>query len=338
MEVDTIITPPTKLKGIMMQMVFSKCLSVVAKFGIADCIGEASISPIELSQKSQTSPDVLLRIVRVLAAHGIFEIDELGNISNTESSNFLKTNQPSSQRNFVRMMGSHWMWEVFNHLEHSLTTGETAFPQAFPQAQNLFDYFNEYSPIEGKIFSKAMSDFSYSFDTVLIESYSFENFKKVVDVGGAEGQLLKTIKTHYPKIQAILFEMPHAIEQAQLKDDTNKLEFVSGDFFRFIEPKSDCIILKYILHNWNDESCIQILKNCRNSIDDNGTLLIMSMLIEPNENQVFEKSLDIVMQLLLGSKERTQTEFEALLEKSHFKLNQVIETHCPLKILEVVPT
>ncbi len=84
--------------------------------------------------------------------------------------------------------------EAFNHLEHSINTGDSAFVAAFPESQNLYQYFKETSPNEGKVFSQAMSGFSYAFDPVLADAYDFSGFTGITDVGGAEGGLLKLIK------------------------------------------------------------------------------------------------------------------------------------------------
>jgi len=155
-------------------------------------------------------------------------------------------------------------------------------------------------------------------------------------VGGAEGRLLKIIKNQYPSIKPVLFELPHAIEQAKQNDTEGILNYEEGDFFNSIAA-SDCYLIKYILHNWNDENCIKILQNCRKSIAPNGRVLIMDMLIKEDEPQVFEKSLDMVMLVLLQSKERTKEEFEELLNKAGFKLNAVYPTASPLSIIEGIP-
>lgn len=337
MEIATTQAPPKQLKGMMVQMVYSRCLSVAAEMGIADIVGDSGITTKELATQTNANENALYRLIRVLASQGVFHIESDGKIVNSDASHFLRENIKGSQRNFARMMGSHWMWKVFNNLEHSINTGNTAFDQAFPESENLFQYFKEKNPKEGKIFSQAMSNFSYTFDQPLVDAYNFSSFNSILDVGGAEGKLLKTIKDSYPDFDAILFDLPHAIEQAKEAPRADELSFVAGNFFEKVEPKADCLIIKYVLHNWNDEACLKILQNCRKSINENGKLLIMTMIIEDGEEQVFEKSLDIVMQLLLGAKERTQKEYEELLAKSSFKLNRIISSNCPLKIIEVDP-
>jgi O-methyltransferase domain len=332
---------PAQIRGIMVQMVFAKCISLAADLAIADYIGDGTKNIDTLAKDLNVNTNALHRLLRLLATHGIFQIHHSENtaplVSNSAASELLKTNVAGSQRSFTRMMGSEWMWAVFNGLEYSLSTGNAAFNHAFPESDNLFQYFKNERPEDGKIFSEAMSRFSYGVDHIMAKAYDFSVFNNWVDIGGAEGGLLKLIKQQHPTLHLTLFDLPHAIEQARSASDAHLLNFMEGDFFDKIEPSSDGLIIKYCLHNWPDADCIRILKNCRRSITNNGRLLIMEMLIEPQGQQVFEKSLDIMMLLLLGGKERTAEEFENLFIQSGFHLNRVISTGCPLSILEVVP-
>ncbi|AFM03526.1 methylase involved in ubiquinone/menaquinone biosynthesis [Bernardetia litoralis DSM 6794] len=328
--------PPTQIREIMMQMVFSRCLSIAAELGIADLVAHQPKSTLELSQKLNINEDALYRLIRVLMIQGVFELDKNRVVSNNDVSFYLMEEVEGSQRSFARMQGSPWMWKIFNNLEDSITTGNSASKKAIG-FENLFEYFKKENPKDGKVFSQSMSSFSYAFDEPLVSAYDFSKYKNVIDLGGAEGRLLKVIKKHYPAIQPILFDLPHAIEQAKQNDTNGVLECIEGDFFNSIPADIDCYVIKYVLHNWNDEDCIKILKKCREAISANGRLLIMDMVIKEDEPQVFEKSLDIVMLLLLGSKERTKEEFENILTKAGFKLNTVFPTKSPLSIIEAIP-
>ncbi|MGB3468082.1 MAG: methyltransferase [Cyclobacteriaceae bacterium] len=329
--------PPVNMRQIMTQMVSSRCMSVAAELGIADLVANAPKSIRDLSKDLNADENALFRLIRVLSVQGIFSINEDRMVSNTPISEFLMEDVPGSQRNFARMMGSPWMWKVFNNLEHSVKTGEAAFGEAFMGSENLFEYFRNISPQDGYVFSQAMSGFSYSFDKPLVDAYDFSDVKHLVDLGGAEGRLLKTVKASYPDVRATLFELPNVIPRAKASDERGELNYAGGDFFQEIETVADCYTIKYVLHNWNDESSLKILQNLRKVIKQDGKLLIMDMLIKEDEQQVFEKSLDIVMLLLLGAKERTKEEFENLLSQSNFKINRIIPTKCPLSIIEVVP-
>ena len=240
----TVKAPPTNMRQIMTQMVSSRCLSVAAEMGIADVIGDIPKSIETISGELEVDENALFRLIRVLSTQGIFSIDEYKVVSNTEISEFLRNDVPGSQRNFARMMGSQWMWKVFNNLEHSIESGEASFGKAFMGSDNLFEYFKNISPSDGMIFSQAMSGFSYAFDKPLVDAYDFTGINHIVDLGGAEGRLLKMVKSQYPEIETTLFELPNVIPQAKKSDEKGELNLVGGDFFQKIDPVADCYTIK----------------------------------------------------------------------------------------------
>ncbi|MDW7690566.1 methyltransferase [Flammeovirgaceae bacterium SG7u.111] len=326
------LPPQAILKGYLPQMLLTKSLNIVAELNIADIVANGSMSVDEIAQKCEAESKVLFRLLRVLVDQGIFIFDEKGYVANSDVSEFLRSDVPGSQRNFIRMMGSDWMWTIFNHLDSSVKTGESSFSQAFPAADNLFQYFSSINPEGGKIFSQSMSSMSSTYDATVADSYDFSGFDTLLDIGGAEGNLLKNIKQKSPEINAVLFDLPHVIEQVKATD--SGLAYEAGSFFEEIKTPADCILIKYVLHNWKDEQCLKILQNCRKSMREGGKLLIVEMLIDNDKRQVFEKSMDVVMLMLLQAAERTREEFSSLLNEAGFKLTRVIPTKSPLYILE----
>lgn len=329
--------PPANMKQMMSQMVVSKCLGIAAELGIADIVAHHARSVASISEELNLNGDALYRLLRLLTSHGIFTIDENQMVSNSDISDFLREDIAGSQRNFARTMGSSWMWQIFNHLDHSLKTGNSGFEIAFDDAPNLYQYFQTVSPKDGQVFGKAMSGFSYAMDKPLIDAYDFSDVQHVVDLGGSEGKLLKYLKSVYPNVDATLFDLPHMINNARNADPEGVLNMVPGDFFNKVEPSADCYIIKYILHNWKDEACLKILENCRKSIKENGRVLIMDILIKEDQPQIAEKSMDMLMLMVFGAKERTREEFESLLTKTNFKINRIIPTKTPLSIIEALP-
>uniref|UniRef100_A0A7S1ZKT8 O-methyltransferase domain-containing protein n=1 Tax=Ditylum brightwellii TaxID=49249 RepID=A0A7S1ZKT8_9STRA len=334
--VETAIAPPA-IKGFLPQLILSKALNIVSELGIADLLADKKLTVTELAQASDTDAKSLFRLLRLLASHEIFEVHPDEKISNTANSQFLRSDVPGSQRNFIRMMGSNWMWHILNQMDNSIKTGKSAFNKAFPDALNLFQYFKEVNPAGGKIFSQSMSSMSASLDATVATSYDYSVFRSLLDIGGAEGNLLKEIKSINPEINATLFELPHVIEQVKQAPSAKVLSFEAGNFFEEIKTQADAILIKYVLHNWNDQDSLQILQNCRKALPAGGKLLIAEMLIDNNKPQVFEKSMDMVMLTLLNSAERTEAEFRSLLASAGFELTRVIPTKSPLFIIEAIP-
>ncbi|XP_028762814.1 isoliquiritigenin 2'-O-methyltransferase-like [Neltuma alba] len=169
------------------------------------------------------------------------------------------------------------------------------------------------------IFHRAMADFSTMMMKYVLEKYKgFEGISTLVDVGGGIGQSLKMVISKYPSIQGINFDLPQVIQHAL---SCPGMKHVGGDMFNSV-PQGDAIMMKSITHNWGDETCVQILRNCHRSLRNEGKLIIIDLIMPeiPNGSDG-HKHVSIADNLMLvqpGGKERTEEEFEALCKDSGF--------------------
>ena len=330
------IPDPLKLKNIIKLAVYTKSLAVAAELNIADHLKDTPKSAAYLAQATGSNANALYRLIRLLASEGVFHITKTGLIEQSSISHFLRADVENSQKDFVRMIGSHWMWDIYNHLDYSIKTGNAAAPEAFAGA-SFWEYLHQQNPAGGKLFSNSMSHFSNTFDSLIVDAYEFAEMQTLVDIGGAEGRLLKIILKRFPHLQGTLFDTPSVIKHAETLPDSADIQYKAGNFFEEIGVEADCLLLKFVLHNYQDDNCIKILKNCRKSVTDNGRLLVMDLLMQPNDVPSMEKSMDVMMLMLLGSAERTEEEFAHLFVQAGWQLQRVISTKSPLFILEAVP-
>jgi hypothetical protein len=163
-----------------------------------------------------------------------------------------------------------------------------------------------------------------------------------VDVGGAHGHLLATILRNYIKLRGVLFDQPPVIEEAAktgvitASDIAARCEAVGGDFFESIPTGADAYVLKYIVHDWDDEKGVRILQNCRKAMAEDGRVLVIDHLVAAGNRFDWGKLMDINMMVMMGSKERTKDEFRQLFARAGLRLKRVIRTASPLSILEGV--
>jgi hypothetical protein len=158
-------------------------------------------------------------------------------------------------------------------------------------------------------------------------AYNFSDVQKVVDVGGGQGTLLRGLFECYPHLTGILYDRPFVISEAKIFADqflAERCSFIGGDMFQSVPPGGDTYILKRILHDWNDENAIRILKNCRDAAGDQGRLLVMEFVLKPSNQPDPAKWMDLRMLAMLAGKERTEPEFRALFEKSGWQLTRII--------------
>jgi len=149
-----------------------------------------------------------------------------------------------------------------------------------------------------------------------------------MDIGGGSGHLLEKILIKYRHIkEAYLFDLPSMVENAQLsiKDDKikSKIKFISGDFFNKIPPTVDTIVMSRILHDWDDSKVLELLKNIDLSLKENGTLLLFETIVPEDSNYNFGITLNFNLLVCTGGKERTQKEFQSLLNKVKFEISQI---------------
>ena len=107
-----------------------------------------------------------------------------------------------------------------------------------------------------------------------------------------------------------------------------------GDFFKSIPKGCDCYILKYIIHDWNDEEAKIILNNCNKAMKKGDTLLLIELTIDEVEFNWYRLYLDILLLSSIGGKERTIKQFKNLLKDTGFNYTKVIRTRSFMSIIE----
>ena len=315
--------------------VISRCVYCAAHLGIADLLRESPRSAADLAAATGTNPDALYRMLRALASTGIFTENESQVFALTPLAQPLRSDVPDSIRAMVLFLGDHMHSSVYAQMLYSIKTGKPAFDHVFGQAP--FEYLPNH-PEDAKIFNDAMTAHSNSQNPAITEAYDFKQFGTVADIGGGYGHLLEAILHSAPDTHGILFDLPHAIEQAQAKSQLPKdrCEFVAGSFFEHVPP-ADAYIMKHIIHDWDDESARKILATCRQSIRSVGKLLIAEMILPGINEPSFAKILDLEMLLIPGGRERTVDEYAALVGSAGFRLTRVVPTKSSVAILESEP-
>lgn len=307
-----------------------RCLHVVADLGVADALDETPRTASDLAASVGAYPDALGRVLRLLAAHGVFEMQGGDTFGHSPASRLLKTDHPQSMRAFARMFGLPIFWATFEALEHSVRTGLPAASEVFPEG--FWEYLAQ-RPEEGRVFNAAMGAKAHGAVAGILSSYDFSGFSMIGDIGGGSGHLLRAILDAEPNVKGVLFELPHVIEEAS-GISSKRLTLQAGDFFRDDLPSCDAYLLMEIIHDWADEESIAILKAVRQAAPPHAKLLLIETIIPGDPGPDWSKMLDIHMLALLGGRQRTRQEYEALLARSGFVLQREIDTGAGISILE----
>jgi hypothetical protein len=149
--------------------------------------------------------------------------------------------------------------------------------------------------------------------------------------------MLEAILKRHPEIQGTLFDLPAVVERAHsLIADlglSDRCRIEGGDFFSSVPAGADAYILQHIIHDWEDQDAIAILRNCREAMRSHSKVLLVEMVIPPGNGPFFGKWLDLMM-LLVGGRERTEEEYRRLFSAAGLKLNRVIPTASEVSIVE----
>ena len=222
-------------------------------------------------------------------------------------------------------------------LLYSVQTGNAAW--AHVHGSEVFDYMVE-NPGHLEIFNRAMTDLTVSAAPAIVEAYDFSRFKKIVDIAGGHGYLLSQVVKSNPDLRGVLFDIEPVVAGAETilerEGVKDRVELVAGNFFEAVPEGADVYLMKHIIHDWNDELSIKILRNIAVAMSSKSKLLIVEMVVPEGNEPHFSKLMDLGMLVLPGGVERTRDEYYMLLADAGLRLDRIIPTQIPLSILEAV--
>jgi len=303
----------------------TQALSAITKLGIPDIVSTDPMHVAEIAEIVGADEPSLYRLLRFLATEGVFQEVEPRHFAATPLSDGLRADAPLSARWLAIMLGSE-QYRCWSESIHSFTTGEPAFERV--HGQPFFDYLTTH-PDESTIFNCAMAAGTQSRIAALLE-YDWSGVNRVVDVGGGTGSALAAVLSSQPHLHGVLFDLPNVVEGAEetmrRKGVHNRCDVVEGDFFVDRIPPANVYILSQILHDWNDERASAILRNCRRALGADDRVLLVEGVVPEGCEPDFGKLFDLHMLVLVGGKERTETEWRTLLESQCFELRQITPT------------
>jgi O-methyltransferase domain/Dimerisation domain len=334
-------TPPPHVQVIQMASAYwlSRAVYEVARLGLADLLADGPVAVEQLAQATSTQAPALRRVLRTIAAQGLFRTDEQGRFALTPLGATLRSDAPGSVRPTVLALTSDHWWESWRHLDGCLRTGETGMVQA--HGQRLFEYLGQH-PEDAANFNAAMIGFHGAEPPAVAAAYDFAGIGTLVDVGGGSGNLITTILRDNPGLRGVLFDLPQATSDGEktiaATGLADRCRVVAGDFFEAVPEGGDAYLLSHIIHDWGEEECLRILSNCRRAMRDQARLLLVEWVLRPGDEPDPAKVLDLVMLVMPGGQERTEQEYRALLARAGFNLTRVVPTASSASVVEAIPS
>jgi DNA-binding transcriptional ArsR family regulator len=317
--------------------VMGQALHAAAELGIADVLADGPRDVEQIATATGTHGRSLRRLLRTLAGGGIVREAESGQFMLTTLGETLRRDVPDSVRSAVIWVSQPMHYATCGDLTGTVRTGEPAFDRLF--GRPYFEYLAG-DPAAGRVWDEGMACFSAMENAPISQAYAFPRRACVVDVGGGQGGFLAEVLKTDPTLRGVLFDLPAVVQTPQLLRDAGVLdrcELVGGDFFDAFPAGGDVYVLKRVLHDWDDSTCVDLLTRCRKVMPSVGRLLVIDAVVPPGNDPHPAKIVDMVMMGILSGRERTEPELAELFTAAGFTLTRVIPTHSMLAIAEGIP-
>ena len=321
-------------------MLYSAALYTATKLEIPDHLGEVPRSVAELASATHCNEDALYRLLRALSAIGMFEEVKPRTFANTPPTEYLRSGVPGSVRDSVLWISNPFHFNVWKELTYSVKTGEPAIDHIY--GKPCFEVL-EMLPDVAEEFNAGMTALSAKIVPAVLDAYDFSGIKTLMDVAGGHGFVLCEILHSNPKMKGVIFDIPQVIEGAKCRVCDLKLERrctpLAGNFFEAIPAGADAYYFQHIIHDWNDEKCLTILRNAHRALEGvkNGKIIVVDCVLPENSEPHFGKLLDLEMLLMPGGRERTEKEFRALFVKAGFEITKIVSTKVSESVIEARP-
>jgi hypothetical protein len=316
----------------------SQALGTVVEIGVPDQLARGARRCSDLARDAGVSEDGLYRLLRALAGVGLFAEGVDRRFKLTRMGQLLRSDHPESVAGYARFTAHDSTWRPWGQLGYSVKTGMPAFDQVF--GTPIFAYLSK-NPEAAAVFDDAMTSISTTEARATADAYDFKGIDTLMDVAGGHGLLLATVLRRHKTMRGVLFDLPHVAAGAAATfartGITGRVRIESGDFFQELPSGADAIMMKHILHDWDDESATRILQACHRALGPRGKVLIVDAVVPAGNVPHYGKLIDLEMLVLTPrGRERTKPEFARLLRGAGFKLSRVIPTDGPLSLVEAV--
>ncbi|EEF44476.1 (R,S)-reticuline 7-O-methyltransferase [Ricinus communis] len=347
LEPEKLVSGQLEIWKLMFGFADSMVLKAAVELRIPDIINSHA-RPITLSQIASgidsSSPDIsyLARIMRYLVCKGIFTAHQPSDGGESfyglaENTRWLLRDSDLTLHPMVIMENHPWQVTPWHYLGQCVKEGGIAFKKA--HGCEMWDFASQ-NPEFNRIFNQALACTAKIVMKAVLSGYKdgFDAITTLVDVGGGTGGNLAEIVKAYPHIKTLNFDLPHVVATAPAFDG---IAHVGGNMFESI-PNADAIFMKWILHDWGDEYCVKILKNCRKAIPEKtGKLVLVEIVLQEDGNNQFG-DMGLVFDLLMfahttGGKERSEIEWKKLLEEGGFPRYKIINIPALPSIIEAYP-
>jgi O-methyltransferase domain/Dimerisation domain len=310
----------SQLGRLLEGMLTAQVTSAVARLGVPDQLADGPAAADQLAARVGAAADALDRLLTAAAAYGLVSRDTEGRYSLTPAGELLRSDAAGSARALAAGFLGPPMWDTIGGLTEVVRNPEPVNPAA---PGGVYAYYAEH-PEQAVWFARAMGRFT----AVLVSQLAKAGFRplaegRIVDVGGSRGTLLAYLLQAQPTSSGVLLDRAEALAEAPGylagAGVADRVELVTGDFLREV-PEGDLHVLSHVLHNWDDEHVRTIAGHCHRASHPGGGLMVIEYLLPDDPEPSLAHLMDLIMMMVVGGRERTRAEHEALLGPAGYTL------------------
>jgi O-methyltransferase domain/Dimerisation domain len=306
-----------KLLGILSGGVLAQCCYAVAKLGVADLLADGPRSVPELADECGADASALRRMLRGLAAMGLFRQTAPDTFELTSVGELLRADAAGSLRQTAVIHGEQ-VHHSFGEIVHTVQTGQPGFEKAY--GQPFYDYLTEHRD-SADTFAEAMGSERVP---ETLAACDLSGVDTVVDVGGGNGGLLAEVLIGRPELRGVLLELPESVRAARSRFAEagvgDRVELVEGSFFDQVPAGAQAYLLARVLHNWTDEQAETILRRVGAAMSQGARLFVFEKFLPEEIGSAAAAMVDLLMLGMLEGHDRTMAEYVALLDKAGFEI------------------
>jgi hypothetical protein len=335
---DRVATPAERLRAMVNGYQLSQALHVAVTLRVPDLLAGGERSADELASVTGAHPPSLYRLLRALAAAGVLDEGAGRRFGLTDLGDLLRSDHPSPLAGWTAFIGQPYYWQAWGHLLHSVRTGGTGFEHV--HGMEVWEYRAAHPELSAT-FDGAMTSLSRQVADAVVGAYDFSRFASVTDVGGGRGAFLAAVLQANPTVRGVLFDQPHVV--AGVADELaaaglgDRCTVVGGSFFDSVPAGSDAYVLKSVIHDWDDERSIAILRACRAALAPAGRVLVVERDLGGPNDGLSAKLSDLNMLVSPGGMERTTDEYATLFRGAGLRLVDTCPTDVGTSVYEGEP-
>jgi SAM-dependent methyltransferase len=315
----------------------SQIVGTLAQLEIADHLARGPLDCDVLADGIGCEPKATYRLLRASEAVGLVSVSPDGRFGLTHLGELLRSNVPGSMRSPAVALTAPGHWLPWGRLAEAVRHGKRQTVAAL--GHELFDYY-AINPSEGSAFTGTMANHSDAIAKEIALVLDTSAVTHVVDIGGASGTIIGALLDANAALLGTILEREDVVPRAEAalaqRGLSSRCRVIEGDFFSNV-PEADLYILKSIVHDWDDQQSIKILRNCARALRPNGRVILIEWVVPEHGKPGTAALSDLNMLVLLPGRERTEGQFEELFRASGLRLDRITEIASSMQMIEASP-